>query len=133
MFRIVMVATVSVSLSIAIVGCTGESVKTSSTSGARKSAENILPCIDPKKEKGLVSPEGGLGVMLTVRNKTKSTVTLHWLDETDGSRVFYKEILAGGEDLQGTFEGHYWIVLDKAGKALGIYQTPSEDGVILIK
>jgi|GEM_PF-3958611 len=71
--------------------------------------------------------------MLTIRNKTKSTVTLHWLDETDGSRVFYKEILAGGEDIQGTFEGHYWIVLDKAGKALGIYKTPGEDGVILIK
>ncbi len=126
-----MVATLAVSVSIAIVGCTGKSAKTSSTNISP--AENVLPRIDPKKEKGLVSPEGGLGVMLTIRNKTKSTVTLHWLDETDGSRVFYKEILAGGEDIQGTFEGHYWILLDKAGKALGIYKTPAEDGVILIK
>jgi len=126
-----MIAVVSVSLSIAMLGCeTGDTVKTSSAKGP---AENILPRIDPKKEKGLVSPDTDLSVMLTVRNKTKSPISLHWLDETDGSRVQYKLIGPGAEVLQGTYEGHYWIVLDKDGKALGIYKTPDEDGVILIK
>jgi hypothetical protein len=134
MFRIVMVAAVAVSLSIAMLGCeTGEGVKTSSTGTARKPTENILPRIDPKKEKGLVSTDGGFPVVLTVRNKTKATITLHWLDETDGSRVYYKDIQAGGEVLQGTYEDHYWIVLDKKEKPIGIYKTPGEDGIILIK
>ncbi|MDP6544445.1 MAG: hypothetical protein QGH60_10675 [Phycisphaerae bacterium] len=134
MFRIVLAVTLSVSMSIAMLGCeTGGPVNTSSTAGAKKPAENILPRIDPKKEKSLVSPDGDFGVTLTVKNKTKSTVTLHWLDETDGSRVYYKEIQAGGEVMQGTYEGHYWIILDKAEKALGIYKTPGDDGVILIK
>ncbi len=131
-----MAVVLSMSLLIAIVGCaTGDqAVKTSSTGGAaKKPAENILPRIDPKKEKGLVSPDTDLSVMLTVRNKTKSTISLHWLDETDGSRVQYKVIVADGEVLQGTYEGHYWIVLDKNEKPLGIYKTPDRDGVILIK
>ena len=138
MFRIVLAITVLVSLSIAMMGCAtaDKAVKTSSTgaAAAQKPAENILPRIDPKKEKGLVSADdSGASVMLTVRNQTKSTITLHWLDETDGSRVHYKDIEAGAEILQGTYEGHYWIILDKTGKPLGIYKTPARDGVIVIE
>ena len=137
MFRIVMAVVLSASMSIAIVGCaTGDQAgKASSTdvSAAKKPAENILPRIDPKKEKGLVSPDTGLSVTLTVRNKTKSTISMHWLNETDGSRVPYQSIVAGGEIIQGTYEGHYWIILDKAKKPLGIYKTPDKNGVIVIK
>jgi len=134
MFRTMLAVTLSVSLSIAMLGCeTGGPVKTSSTAGAKEPAENILPRIDPKKEKGLVSPDGGFSVILTVRNKTKSTVTMHWLDETDGSRVFCKTIPAGGEIIQGTYKGHYWLILDKNKKPIGIYKTPDENGVIVIK
>ena len=133
MFRIVLAVALSVSLSLAMLGCSGDgSVKTSSA-GAKKPAEKVLARIDPKKEKGLVSDEGELSVMLTVKNKTKSKITLHWLDETDGSRVYYKEIPAGGEILQGTYKGHYWLILDKAGKPLGIYKTTENDGVIIVK
>ena len=133
-----MAVVVLVSMSIAIVGCaTGDQAGKASSAGvsagAKKPAENILPRIDPKKEKGLVSPDTGLSVMLTVRNKTKSTISMHWLDETDGSRVQYKLIVADGEVIQGTYEGHYWIILDKNEKPLGIYKTPKEDGVIVIK
>jgi hypothetical protein len=98
-----------------------------------KPTENILPRIDPKKEKGLVSTDTQTSVVLTVRNKTKSPVTLHWLDETDGARVYYKDVPAAGEVTQDTFEDHYWIILDKADKPLGIYKLSDKDGVIVVK
>lgn len=116
MFRIVMVAVLSVSMSIAMLGC---------VSG--------IPRIDPKKEKDLVSPDTDLLVTLTIKNQTKSEVSLHWLDETAGDRVPYKDIAAGKEVTQESYQGHYWIILDKDGKALGIYETPDKDGVILVK
>ena len=63
----------------------------------------------------------------------KSAVTLEWLDEASGGRVHYKDVPAGEEVYQGTWQGHYWIVVNKKGKALGIYETPDKDGVIIVK
>ena len=130
MFRIVVALTLLVSLSIVMVGCVD--VDKAGTSGA-KVAGNIIPRIDPKKEKDLVSPDTDVAVTITVKNQTKSPVTMHWLDETAGDRVHYKDIAAGAEVVQETFQGHYWIILDKGGKALGIYETPAKDAIILIK
>ena len=119
MFRIVMVAVLAVSMSMAMTGCAD--------------ATGGIPRIDPKKEKDLVSPDTDVLVTITVRNQTKSEVSMHWLDETAGDRVHYKDIPAGKEVTQETYQGHYWIILDKGGKALGIYETPGKDGVILVK
>jgi len=94
---------------------------------------NRIARISPAKEKDLVSPDTDVLVSITVINKTKSPISLHWLDETAGDRVHYKDIQAGAEVIQETFQGHYWIVLDKQDKPLGIYETPGKDGVILIK
>ena len=117
-----MVAVVAVSVSIAMLGCVdGEKVA------------GGIPRIDPKKEKGLVSPDTDVSVTITVKNQTKSAVSMHWLDEAAGGRVHYKDIPAGKEVTQDTYQGHYWIILDKGGKALGIYETPGKDGVILVK
>ncbi len=122
MFRIVTVVTVLAALSIGMVGCV--------TGGQ---AGNTIPRIDPKKEKDLVSPDTDVLVSITIKNQTKSAISLHWLDETAGDRVFYKDIMAGAEVVQETYQGHYWIILDKKSKALGIYETPGKDGVIVIK
>jgi|ETNmetMinimDraft_26_1059896.scaffolds.fasta_scaffold221738_1 hypothetical protein len=100
---------------------------------ATKPGENVLPRIDPAKEGKLVSPDTQVGVDLTIRNTTKSAVTLEWLDEASGGRVHYKDVPAGEEVYQGTWQGHYWIVVNKKGKALGIYETPDKDGVIIVK
>ena len=116
MFRIVMAVTLLVSLSIAMVGC-----------------EPSMPRIDPSKEKGLVSLDTDVAVSITIKNKTKSPISLHWLDEGAGDRVHYKDIEAGAEVVQQTWKDHYWIILDKDGKALGIYKTTDKDGVIVIK
>ena len=122
MFRIVMIAGLAVSMSIAMLGC----VDGDKVAGG-------IPRIDPKKENDLVSPDTDVLVTITVKNQTKSEVSMHWLDDTSGDRVHYKDIPAGGEVAQEAFQGHYWIIMDKGGKAIGIYETPDEDGVIVIK
>ena len=134
MFRIVMAVALSVSVSIAMVGCVdGDQAGKISSAGAVKPGENILPRIDPKKEKGIVAPGADVEVSITVRNQTKSKISMHWLEESTNDRVHYHDIKGGAEVKQGTWEGHYWLILDKDGKALGIYETPGKDGVIVIK
>jgi hypothetical protein len=100
--------------------------------GDNAKGENILPRIDPMKEGKVKSKDTQVAVSITVRNLTKSEISLHWLDEDAGDRVHYKDIEAGGEVLQGTWQGHYWIVLDKNDKPLGIYKAPDKDGVIVV-
>ena len=135
MFRIGMAVALSVSLAMATVGCENgdQGPKTSSTAGVKKTGENLLPRIDPKKEKGLKSVDTDVAVSITVRNQTQSAIALHWLDEGAGDRVHYRDIKAGAEAVQQTWKDHYWIIVDKDGKALGIYKTSDKDGVILIK
>lgn len=136
-----MAAALSVSLSIAMVGCaTDEPVATPepaekppSTAGVEKPAENLIPRIDPKKEKGLVSRDTAVAVSMTIRNQTQSPVSLYWLDEAAGERAYYKDIASGAEVVQETWKDHYWIILDKDDKPLGIYKTSDKDGVVVIK
>ena len=135
MFRTVMAVTLSVSLSIAIVGCaTGDQAgNTTATAAFGKPGENVLPRIDPKMEGKLVSLDTDVAVSITVRNQTASAVSLHWLDEGAGDRVHYQNIEAGAEAIQATWKDHYWIIVDKDGKALGIYLTTDKDGVVIIR
>jgi len=95
--------------------------------------ENIVLRIDPKLEKGLISPDTEVMVTLTVRNKTKGMLTMYWLDEIDGERVQYRDVEAGKELIQDTWEGHYWVIVDAEDKTLGIYKTPDKDGVIIVE
>jgi hypothetical protein len=149
MFQNAAIVSLSVLLAVAMLGCdAGDggtskiappdaptvAVKTPKVPEPPKApAENVVPRIDPKMEKGLISPDTEVMVTLTVRNKTAGTLTMYWLDEIDGERVPYRDVEAGKELLQDTWEGHYWIVVDQKGKNLGIYKTPSEDGVIIVK
>ena len=132
MFRIVMAAALLVSMSILVVGCDGGAAGNGSSIGV-KPGENPLPRIDPKKEKDCVSEDTDVTCMVTVRNMTKGPISLHWLDETAGDRVHYENIGAGEEVVKGTYENHYWIILDKNSKALGIYKAQDKDGVIVVR
>ena len=135
MFRTVITVTLLVSLSIVMAGCaTGDrAVKTSATGAAKKPAEYILPRIDPKKEKGIVEPGTDVAASVTVRNQTTSKISMVWLEEDTNDRIHYHDIKPGAEVSQDTWGGHYWLILDKDGKALGIYKTPDRDGVIVVK
>ena len=87
--------------------------------------------IDPAGEKGLASPEDDNEVVLAIKNSRNTTISLYWIDY-DGGRVHYNDLEAGAEFEQITFAGHYWIVIDSDGRALGIYQTPARDATITV-
>ena len=88
--------------------------------------------IDPAKEKGLTSPEDELEVVLAIKNMRATAISTYWIDY-DGNRVQYQNVKAGQEAEQITFEGHYWVIVNSDGKALGIYVALDKDGVILVK
>jgi hypothetical protein len=94
---------------------------------------NYYVCIDPKREKQIKSPGGnGIQVMLSIKNNTATTVKLHWIDRS-GNRVPYKDIKAGEEIVQRSFEDHCWMIVDKDAKVLGIYRSTYQNGRILVE
>ena len=95
-------------------------------------AKKDLVRIDPKKEKNLKSPPDEKEVVLAIRNTRETAITIYWIDY-DGNRVHYYDLGAGTEFDQITFEGHYWVMVDSAGKALGIYVALDSDGNILVQ
>jgi hypothetical protein len=131
MFRTVTILAVLASISIVIPGCSDQ--KPDAAPAAKVPGENIIPSMDLKKEKGLVSPDSKINIMITVRNKTKDAVSMFWLDETDGQRSFYYDVAPGTERNQHSYDGHYWIIADKNDKALGLYKMPKKDCIIIVK
>jgi arylsulfatase A-like enzyme len=105
--------------------------KTAPAAG-KKSGVKRLARIDPAEEGNLRSGANGHEVQLTFQNRRKADVSVYWID-TSGGRVKYKEIAAGGQAEQRTYDGHYWLVLDDKGKALGMYKALNQDGVIRIQ
>jgi len=99
---------------------------------SKKSGMKKLTFIDPAKEKNIRSGGNGLAVQLTFRNQSKTKVVVYWIN-TSGERVQYKEIDPGGKALQGSYSGHYWLVVDTRGKALGLYKPANQDGLIIIR
>lgn len=126
MFKSMMALTIVLALACVMVGC-------ATIEQVAKPGGNTVPRIDPAKEGTLVSPDTQVNVKITVKNETKSAVTMQWLDEDSGARVQYKQIAAGKEAVQETWQGHYWLIADEKGKALGIYETPDKDCVIVVK
>ncbi len=68
----------------------------------------------------------GNEINLTFVNKTDTKVQLFWLN-TDGQRVNYGTIPAGGRKQQNTFAGHIWLVVDESNKVIAAYEAPDED------
>lgn len=130
MFRIVVAVALAACVSIAVVGCVDGDPSSAIT---LKPGEHAIPRIDPKKEEGIAVPGTDVELTITVRNGTGSKISMHWLEESTNDRVHYHDIEPGKEVSQDTWEGHFWLILDSNGKALGIYEAPDKDGVILIK
>ena len=131
MFKTVTILAVLASISIVIAGCSDQTPDASPA--AKVTGENIIPSMDLKKEKGLVSQDSKIDITITIRNKTKGIVIMYWLDEFDGQRSYYHDIAPGAELEQHTYDGHYWIIADKKEKALGLYKMPKDDGIIIVK
>jgi hypothetical protein len=124
MFRTAMALTLLTALAVVQAGCV--------TIPDRPRCAGI-PRIDPGRERYLRSPDDKLAVTITIKNKRAADVSVNWLDY-EGKRKHYSNVGAGKEVRQGTFEGHYWLILDKdSKKALGIYRTPNRDAAIVVK
>jgi dipeptidyl-peptidase 4 len=65
-------------------------------------------------------------------NRTQGDVDLYWLD-SEGERKGYGRVGAGGERRQHTFAGHVWLVTDRAGTVLGVFEATEEPGRALIE
>ena len=55
-------------------------------------------------------------------NLTKGTVRLYWLD-TSGQRHSYGTVAVGARSHQNTYVGHVWLVVDGAGRPLGVFEA----------
>ena len=60
-------------------------------------------------------------------NRTQSDVELFWLD-SEGERKGYGRVGAGTERRQHTFAGHVWLVTDRTGTVLGVFEATEEPG-----
>ena len=69
---------------------------------------------------------------VTFINRTSGTVELFWLD-TEGKRQSYGRLRPGGEYEQHTYAGHVWLVVDNAGKPLGLKVATENDSTVEIR
>lgn len=95
-----------------------------------------LPWMSPDKEG---TPEcrsgiGGASVELTFKNASRKPVRIFWL-QWDGTRRPWRGILEAGQSAvcDRSYDGHLWLITDKDGKGLGIYQIDRDDPMIVVR
>lgn len=107
-------------------------VKTSTLSVISDTAEsNGDNCCHILQRIPSASRRTGNEINLIFVNKTDNKVQLFWLN-TDGKRINYGTIPAGGRRQQNTFAGHIWLVVDENDKVIAAYEAPDEDCVCAI-
>lgn len=78
------------------------------------------------------SPPGGEGVQLKFQNQTSETMRLFWVT-FEGKRRAHGHIDPNRSTTQGTYEGHFWVVVDENNEDIALVAAPNEDGVFVIK
>ena len=73
----------------------------------------------------------GTETSITFVNQTKDDVDLFWLDST-GEQKPYGSVRPGHEHRQHTYAGHVWLVCDRAGKTLAIFEAAEDGGTAVI-
>lgn len=86
----------------------------------------------PSQERPRPSRRTGPETSITFANRTKADVLLHWIDP-DGQQKSYGTIQPGGEFRQHTFAGHVWLVTDREGKPLAVFEATEEPGTAVIE
>ena len=77
------------------------------------------------------SQPAGEEVQLTFVHRGTEEVDLFWLDEL-GQRHAYGRLRPGTERVQHTFAGHVWLVTDRLGTSLGVYQAATDSNRVEI-
>ncbi len=62
---------------------------------------------------------------ITFINRTEGEVRIFWLDP-DGRRQGYGSLEPGGSRNQHTFAGHRWLVVDRDGRDIGLFEAEPE-------
>jgi len=65
-------------------------------------------------------------------NNTSDDVELFWLD-TDGNRRSYGRLRPGQERRQHTFEGHVWLLTDRIGTTVAVFEADADANRALIE
>lgn len=81
----------------------------------------------PLEDAPKASRRTGQDTTLIFANRTDTDVELFWLD-TDGGRQSYGKLAAGAEREQHTYAGHVWLLTDRAGKTLAIFEAGEGGG-----
>lgn len=69
---------------------------------------------------------------ITIINRTDGEVRLFWLD-TEGGKKDYGAVAPGQRRVQHTFGGHVWLVLDAAGRAMGVFEATDDPGIAVVR
>ncbi len=73
----------------------------------------------------------GANTTITFLNKTDEDAVLYWIN-SEGQKVEYGSIPSGGRRKQNSYAGHMWLVTDKSGKMLGVFEATADPGLAII-
>lgn len=68
---------------------------------------------------------------ITFINKSKGEIGLFWMDPAGEPRA-YGKAAPGASHAQHTYSGHVWLVRDKDGKLLGVYEAAGNPGKVTV-
>jgi dipeptidyl aminopeptidase/acylaminoacyl peptidase len=77
------------------------------------------------------SRKGGRDTSVVFQNRTAAAVEVYWIDE-NGKRDHYATIQTGGEWASHTYDGHVWLVTDKQGRTLAVFEATATHATALI-
>jgi dipeptidyl aminopeptidase/acylaminoacyl peptidase len=81
--------------------------------------------IAPPREYEFKGPATGAEINITIRNNTKATVAVYWIN-FEGKLQRYHDMEPGGELKQHTFVGHEWVA-EIDGRRVSTYEGSGDD------
>ncbi len=94
---------------------------------SRDEGRPALPVEDAPRASTRTGPE----TELVFVNQSAGEVELFWLDSS-GQRRSYGKLAAGEERRQHTYAGHVWLVADRDGKTLALFQADEQPDEAII-
>ena len=90
-----------------------------------------LRASDPLLVPNLSSVRGGGETFLVFVNCTDYKVDYYWIDR-NGIERYYKSVEPGSEVMQHSYEGHVWVVRDRAGVGLAVFRAAKSLSLALV-
>jgi len=74
----------------------------------------------------------GAETRVTFENRTPGEIVVYWID-MDGQQRRYAAVAPGAQHDQHTYAGHVWLVTDRAGKPLGVFEAAEEESRAVVE